>query len=68
MIGANKVIKYRKINSDFIIVESLETEYYKRYQVKFNRYILGIFKTKNQAFKFIQTWIKRYLRCPVTAS
>jgi hypothetical protein len=66
-INSCKKVIYRNKNSDIISIENLENNY----QVKFNKYILGIFKTKSKTFKFIEKWIKRHSNLcfsPVSAS
>jgi hypothetical protein len=63
IIHTNKIIKYFNRNLDFISIEILEANNYqnkKRYQIRFNKYILGIFKTKQQAFSFIEKWIAKH--------
>ena len=47
------------MKNDVISIEFLNSKYYnKRYQVKFNNYVLGIFKTKKDLIKFVSFWIK----------
>lgn len=59
----DKIIKYINKNFDFINIEILNPNNYQtrnNYQVKFNKYIIGIFKTKNQTFRFIKKWIIKH--------
>jgi len=49
-------------NFDTITISKLINAYQSKpeYQVNFNKYVLGIFKTRLRAINFIKKWIKRH--------
>lgn len=57
-------IQYTNNSGDVLNIETLEVGLYRareEYQVKFNRYILGIFKSKSKALSFAKKWMKKYI-------
>ena len=44
---------------DIIVIETLENFYElkQKYQLKFNKYVLGIFRNKSKALKFSRQWM-----------
>jgi len=57
----NKSIKYRNKNLDIVNIKSLRPNSYEtgnNYEIKFNKYILGIFKTQYSAHRFAKLWMK----------
>ena len=58
----SNISQYWTKTLDIIIIEVLEPEKYyskPKYQVKFNKYILGIFKSKSKSIRFARSWIKK---------
>jgi hypothetical protein len=64
IVHTNKLIKYQNRGFDTIAIFKLETEPYQtrpKYQVNFNKYILGIFRRKHQALGFAKLWMKSHV-------
>ncbi len=61
---AKRRITYENIKTnDIISIETLEVGLYQskpKYRVKFNKFVLGIFKTKVGAISFTRNWMRKH--------
>ncbi len=61
VVSTSKLLKFQNQSHDSITIKKLETSQYEigsKYQVNYNKYVLGIFRKKCQALEFVKRWMK----------
>ena len=53
--------KYKNLKGNILKVQKKESMYYgNRWEVKFNRYVISIFKSRTKAYSYANKWMKHY--------